>query len=120
MGRRLEAANRTSSARPGELRRCPVRQPTVRSDTAIVSHTLMRAGNAMDCVLVYALVPRSSLQHMVATQARHKAGEHLSRVIQHSRLEDQQPDDDDIAAQIEDLADDFADRRGLWAATKQR
>ena len=83
-------------------------------DMTIKLDTLMRAAAALDCELVYALVPRTSLDDMVRGQARRRASEQLRRITQHSRLEDQQPTDADLAAQIEELAADLADRRGLW------
>ena len=82
--------------------------------------TLMRAADALDCALVYALVPRTSLNDMVTAQAQRRATEHVRRVTHHSRLEDQQPADDDIAAQIEELAADLAERRGLWSGDRAR
>ncbi len=82
--------------------------------------TLMRAADALDCELVYALVPRSSLNDMVTAQAQRRASEHVRRVTQHSRLEGQQPAAADIAAQIEELAADFAERRRLWSSTQER
>ena len=82
--------------------------------------TLMRAADALDCELVYALVPRTSLDDMVAHQARRRATDLLRRVTQHSRLEDQQPSDADLAAQIEEFAAELVDKRGLWGDTQSR
>ena len=87
---------------------------------AIKLDTLLRAADALDCTLVYALIPRSSLNDMVTAQAQRKATEQVRRVTQHSRLEDQQPTPDDIAAQIDDLAADLAERRGLWSGDRAR
>ena len=87
---------------------------------AIKLDTLLRAADALDCTLVYALIPRSSLNDMVTAQAQRKATEQIRRVTQHSRLEDQQPAPDDIAAQIDDLAADLAERRGLWSGDRAR
>ncbi len=82
--------------------------------------TLMRAAAALDCKLVYALVPRTSLDAMVKDQARRRATEQLRRITQHSRLEDQQPTDADLAQQIEELAAELAEKRGLWSDTQGR
>ncbi len=89
-------------------------------DMTIKLGTLMRAAHAMDCELVYALVPRTSLDAMVEDQARRQATERVRRVTQHSRLEDQQPTDADLAQQIEELAAEFAERRGLWSTAPSR
>jgi predicted DNA-binding mobile mystery protein A len=77
--------------------------------------SLRRAATALDCDLMYALVPRRPLEDMVGEQARHKAAQHLRRVAHHSRLEDQEVLEEDAAAQLADLAAELVDRRGLWS-----
>ncbi len=57
-------------------------------------NTLRRAAEAMDCVLVYALVPRTSLTEMVDHRARQLALQALLRVSHSMALEDQQVDRD--------------------------
>jgi len=89
-------------------------------DMTIKLDTLMRAADALDCDLVYALVPRTSLENMVQNQARRQAADLLRRVTQHSRLEDQQPTDADLAGQIEELAAELAEKRGLWNDAQSR
>lgn len=77
--------------------------------------TLRRAANALDCDLVYFLVPRTSLEEAVNQQARRKAAVHLGLVSHHSRLEDQAVGDEDLAIELEDLTRQLVDRRGLWS-----
>ena len=77
--------------------------------------TLRRAADALDCDLVYSLVPRTTLEEAVRKQARHKAAQHLAGVTHHMRLEDQAVNDDDAAAQLDELGSRFVDRRGLWS-----
>lgn len=77
--------------------------------------TLERAARALDCDVVYLLVPRVSLEDAVRVQARRKAAQHLGRVAHHSRLEDQAVDYLGRTSQLDDLAARFVDRRGLWA-----
>jgi predicted DNA-binding mobile mystery protein A len=77
--------------------------------------TLRRAADALECDLVYFLVPRAGLDETVKAQAARKAAGHLGGVAHHSRLEDQTVGDDDTAAQLEELAGRFIDRRGLWS-----
>lgn len=89
-------------------------------DMTIKLDTLMRAADALHCELVYALVPRTSLENMVQNQARRQAADLLRRVTQHSRLEDQQPTDADLAGQIEELAAELAEKRGLWNDAQSR
>lgn len=57
-------------------------------------NTLSRAAEAMDCVLVYALVPKTSLADMVDRRAREIALRALGRVSHSMALEDQQVDRD--------------------------
>ncbi len=77
--------------------------------------TLRRAAEALNCDLVYFLVPRASLDETVKAQAHRKAARQLGRVAHHSRLEDQAVTDDDMAAQLDELAARFIDRKGLWS-----
>lgn len=77
--------------------------------------TLRRAGDALDCDLVYFLVPRASLEASVNQQARRKAARHLGLVSHHSRLEDQAVGEEDLAIELADLARQLIDRRGLWS-----
>ena len=76
--------------------------------------TLERAARALDCRLVYALVPNSPLEETVRAQARRKATRHLVEVGHNMRLEDQVVTDTDVAQQIDALASRLVDRRGLW------
>ncbi len=84
------------------------REQTIKLDT------LARAADAMNCDLVYVLVPRTGLDEMVADQARRRAIKHLRNVTAHSRLEDQEVTSSDLEAQITDLAFEFERRRDLW------
>jgi predicted DNA-binding mobile mystery protein A len=77
--------------------------------------TLRRAADALGCELVYFLVPRSSLEEAVRKQARHKAAAHLSHVAHHSRLEDQEVSPSAASRQLDQLAEQLVDRRGLWS-----
>ena len=76
--------------------------------------TLERAAHAMNCRLVYALVPNTTLEETLMSQARRRAVQYLEAISHHSRLEDQAVNDKELADQIEELAACLADRRGLW------
>ena len=76
--------------------------------------TLRRTADALNCDLLYVLVPRSSLDDAVRAQARRRAAALLGPVAHHGRLEDQTINDDDTNTQLDDLANRFIDRRGLW------
>lgn len=91
-----------------ELERNEVRE-TIKLDT------LRRAAAALDCELVYAFVPRTSLDDSVRAQARKKAEALLGPVAHHSRLEDQSLNAAETDAQLEELAVRMVDKRGLWS-----
>jgi len=76
--------------------------------------TLARAAAAMDCDLVYAIVPRTSLEEQVQARSHKKARQLLATVAHHSRLENQAVTDADLATQIDEIAADLVDRPGLW------
>lgn len=78
--------------------------------------TLRRAAAALDCTVVYAIVPNQSLEQSVNAQARRLAQTALSRVDQTMALEDQRvtnlDQDELVAAYIRDHVRD----RDLWDA----
>jgi predicted DNA-binding mobile mystery protein A len=76
--------------------------------------TLRRAAEAMDCTLVYALTPRSSLDAMVAERARRIALRALERVDRTMAIEDQASGDADREARIADYIRDAIKERDLW------
>ncbi len=77
--------------------------------------TLRRAAEALECQVVYALVPRISLKNMVEEQARRKAAAHLRSVAHQGRLEDQEISETAAAHDLEAFAEQLVDRRGLWS-----
>ena len=103
-------------------KRLHVKQPSViameqsEAKGTIELATLRRVAEALDCTLVYALVPRKSLDTLVQERAREAASERL-RMISHSMaLEDQRVRDEDERAQLERLAQKLIDGPGstLW------
>lgn len=75
--------------------------------------TLRRAAAAMDCALVYALVPRTSLEEMVRGRARAIALRELGGVAHSMAIEDQQAPDD-LEARIERFIRESLRDRDLW------
>ena len=57
---------------------------------AVTIHTLEKVAEAMECELVYAFVPRESLDAIVEKQARKVAGKRISRVSHTMALEKQE------------------------------
>ena len=76
-------------------------------------NTLRRAAEAMDCVLVYALVPRTSLNDMVDSRARALALQALQRVSHSMALEDQQIDRD-LEKRVQTYIETALRDRDLW------
>jgi predicted DNA-binding mobile mystery protein A len=83
------------------------------SDT-IQLKTLKRAAAALDCTLVYALVPKTSLQDFVKTRARKIAVRDLQRVDHTMKLEAQETSNADIEARIDAYIRDTVKDRDLW------
>jgi predicted DNA-binding mobile mystery protein A len=75
--------------------------------------TLKRAAEAMDCTLVYALVPRTSLENTVKNRARQIAMAALARVSHTMKLEDQDTGGEEQETLIEDYVRHIKDR-DLW------
>lgn len=75
--------------------------------------TLKRVAEALDCVVVYALVPKTSLTAMVDQRAREIALRALGRVSHSMALEDQQVDRD-LEARIQRYIASAITDRNLW------
>jgi hypothetical protein len=75
---------------------------------------LRRAAEALDCTLVYALVPRSSLQDSVESRARQIATREVDRIAHTMKLEAQKAGDDDRQARIDDFVREVIRYRDLW------
>lgn len=76
--------------------------------------TLRRAAEALDCTLVYALVPNSSLEEAVNQRARKIATRALARVAHTMKLEAQETGDAGMKARIEAYIRDQIKDRDLW------
>jgi predicted DNA-binding mobile mystery protein A len=76
--------------------------------------SLRRAAAALDCDLVYALVPRQGLEETVRARARLLSERDLASVDRTMRLEDQALDGDQMEARINDYADRLVADGRLW------
>jgi predicted DNA-binding mobile mystery protein A len=76
--------------------------------------TLRRAAEALDCTLVYALVPNTSLEGAVRERARKIAKRDLDRVAHTMKLEAQGTGDANLEARIEAYIRDVLKERDLW------
>ena len=76
--------------------------------------TLERAANALNCDLVYAVVPRHPLHDLVRSQAERILTRELATVENSMRLEDQGVSDDDADDAHANLIEQISNERGLW------
>lgn len=103
-------------------KRLGVSQPRVtaleraEANEVVTLKTLRQAADALDCVLVYALVPKTSLEDMVQERARHIADQQLARTDQTMRLENQAVSKSRQERARDDLTEKLLkDDRRLWA-----
>lgn len=83
---------------------------------ALTLKTMRQAAEALDCVFVYALVPRSTLEETVRTQAMVVAGERLQRVSHTMLLEAQGLSMKEQQAFLDDAIEELAREtpKDLW------
>ena len=84
-------------------------------EDSITLATLRRAAEALDCTLIYALVPRQPLEATLMERARTVADETISRIDQTMQLENQSVSANSLNNERERLARELMDRpRQLW------
>lgn len=83
---------------------------------SITLDSLERAARALDCELVYALVPRNPLEVMVEERANRVAKRRLKQAAHSMALEDQSVTEEDKEEQIKELARQLTQKSGsaLW------
>lgn len=84
------------------------------ADSSIRLDTLRRAAAALDCTLVYALVPNRSLDEIVDRRANEVARRDVQRVRQTMLLEDQRGGEDDEERLVKELAERAKQSSALW------
>jgi len=101
-------------------RRMGIRPPSVANMEKSEIHgtiqlkTLRKAAESLDCVLVYALVPRASLEEMVETRARKLALEDMARIGHTMDLEAQGLPKAEREVQVETYIREHLRERDLW------
>jgi len=99
-------------------KRLGVKQPRVlaieKDENNLNLGTLEKVAEALDCKLVYALVPKTSLESMAYDQARKKAMKLLAKVSHNMALENQTPVYDKI--ELEDMVQELlnSSQARLW------
>ncbi len=81
---------------------------------SIQLQTLRRAAKALDCTLVYALVPSTSLEGAVQDRARKIAVRDLGRIAHTMKLEAQETGNANLEARINAYIRDVLKERDLW------
>lgn len=81
---------------------------------------LAEVAGALDCTLVYALVPNSTLEGTVSTQARTEASEILGYAARTMALEAQDIDESRHREAIERQAHQLLASGDLWRASRRR
>src|SRR5271156_63187 len=90
--------------RLGTSRQLPLQLEKAEAGDRITLKSLRAAANALDCDLVYALVPKSgSMQNLAETRARVQARKHVLGVEHSMALEDQAVGRGDEAVEAETL-----------------
>jgi predicted DNA-binding mobile mystery protein A len=102
-------------------KRLEIKQPSVvaleqsEARGTIQLATLRRVAEALDCTLVYTLVPNKPLETMVRDRARVLARNRLGPIAHSMQLEDQKVGAQESEAQLDDLVRGMNPRR-LWDA----
>src|ERR1035437_1664031 len=76
--------------------------------------TLRQAAEALGCNLIYALVPKTSLDYIYQTQVRKIAMRDLKRVAHTMKLEAQGTDDAELESRIDAYIRDKLRERDIW------
>jgi len=84
---------------------------------SVTLKTMRQTAEALDCVFVYALVPRTSLDDMIRTQAKKVAGTRLQRTSHTMLLEDQLISNSDQQREYDAMVDELVLEmpRDLWS-----
>ena len=82
----------------------------------VTLNTMQTAAEALDCVFVYGLVPRTSLEQTVGNQAKLVAGKRTARSNQMMRLERQELSQKEKEKALRDLITEITDTmpKSLW------
>ncbi len=86
------------------------------AEQTISLNTLARAAEAMDCKLVYALVPKDSLEETVHNQAYRKISPQAANIFRSMGLENQSTDKQEQQRLLKELIEELVKKGGseLW------
>jgi predicted DNA-binding mobile mystery protein A len=101
--------------------RMGITQPSVKrlelseAEGTIQLSTLRRAAEALNCEVIYVLVPRKTLQETYDEAARAVARQQFGRVSHSMALEDQAVDDEEEDERLRRYIAEELDPREIWA-----
>ena len=103
------------ASRLGTTRQAVAQLEKSEAEGSIRLESLRRAAEALECTLVYGLVPNGSLEEIVDRRAREVALEEADRVRHTMLLEDQLVDEaSDSKRLVDELTDELKNSRRLW------
>jgi len=102
--------------RLGVARQTAQEQEQNEIDGSVGLSTLRRAAEALDCQLVYAFVPKTSLEESVRAQALKAAMAELSRVDQTMLLEGQRVEGTEAEERLAERVEELIGSRQLWSS----
>ncbi|MHB1713015.1 MAG: mobile mystery protein A [Acidimicrobiales bacterium] len=102
--------------RLGVARQTAQEQEQNEIDGSIRLSTLRRAAEALDCQLVYAFVPKTSLDESVRAPARKVAMAEVSRVDQTMLLEGQRVEGSEVEEHLAERIEELLGSRQLWSS----
>ena len=119
--REIREAMKMTAAQLG--RRLAMSQPAVsqleenEADGTITLNTLRKAARGLGGELIYAIVPRETLNEMFISQIRRIANERLARTKHTMRLENQGVAERENTRQFDELVEELMEKhpRDLWA-----
>jgi len=107
---------RQLAARTGKSKTTVLSTERNEANGTVQLDSLRNLADALDCDLVYAIVPRTSLRERLDRQAGMIASQTVSRVSASMELEDQGVSAEERARQIDELAEEIlrARKRDFW------
>lgn len=115
----LGMSSRQLAARMGQTQSAVTQLEHSEVNGTVRLESLRRAAAALDCDLVYALVPRTSLDRIVRDRARALATEDLAGIHRSMQLEDQGLGDKQLDERVDEYAARLVAEGRLWDAHQQ-
>ena len=108
-GKQLASRLRVTQQRVSEIERDEL-------SGSVTLKSMHKVADCLDCVFVYALVPRKSLEHTVHDRAKQVAEDRLQRASQSMLLEGQELNEDDEFEALSDMIEEMIENQpsSLW------